>query len=1791
MKHRTATGIVAAGALLAAMAAPALQRGHDRIRTMTDSQLMAVIDSCISQRAPLTAEPYVAEARNRARLRHDFALEFDLIGKQQTLDARRHGLAGCELLETECAKASPPLRQMLAASIAMQKWPPDDALAYAEAATHDPDSSCSRTPATVALGRLATDSLIDGRFTLIDALRNQVVQWCAAHQGMARADSLRKATVGLIADGARHRHERSRLLMLALAADAEARAQTSDLGADGIDSLWTPIDALPLDDTARAVGLHRHALCLLRSGFDDTTASRALRLTDSALAMCPASAAMAATMEMIVRPGLRATFESSARPGSAVPMRLEYRNADTAFVLIFAGDPDRGARRHTGRPLRIDTIALPQFGCLTSRTVYTEIAAPEAGCYDVAVRHSIGTGPFDTERMDCTDVMLTAESTPQGLTLTALDATTGLPVPDADVAVLHGYKGRFAHAGRTDAHGQFDISLHLMSDHRTTIQVTRGNSRTRLAVYGSSSRSPQGTRQHTWIFADRAVYRPGQTVRFKIVSFSNNADSAKCTPDAGRALTVRLLDADRNTVSTVSLTANGFGSASGRFVVPTGALCGSWAIADDSGVRCHIGVEEYKRGTTRITFEPHDSVVVRGDTVRCRGRVEALGGYALGGSLVGYTIEWADTAVTGRCRTDADGRFAIAWPADEACYHIRCSATDLSGQTAEGSDFVVVDRQGFGIDATVDDSFADAATRIGLSCRNANGRPARGTASVSIHSAALPDTLLPISDLCANVDRRLTTPSVQPGPDRPRLLRRVFAADISIDGDTAITLPASALAPGLYRLTMRWTDACGTLHTDSCSFARIARGSHTDCGSRLLLKALADTVTPGGRLGVIVGSALRDAHIRLTLTTNGIVAQTAVCHVSRSQEAVWFDVPASADGKPLVAIGLHATMVRHNRIYTASAAPAVERKPPFAIRLTTWRNLSEPGSRERLSVLMPPDVEAVATLYDAALDDIAGPLRWSTPGNGAATFGHSVFHTTVGTGTEGHGAAYLHPWFGVRDLGYRYSAGVRLAMAKGGMPMLAEAAMTVSNAEADDAFEAETESAEAATDATLRRNFAETALFCPHLTAGADSMATADFSLPHTITRFNLSILAHNRQMQVSRTADHVDVRRQLMIRPGLPRFVRQGDRLTLTPQIVSLAGEPLQALCSIAAVDTLTNDSIVISQPSKSIRIEPGGTAAVEWTIDVPDHWERLRISISARAGSHTDAVSQDMGVEPRQIVCHESQPVAFAGSGRHVSTCGLGGGTTRSLRFDYTTDVASDILLALPAIADFDYPSIDCHVAQLMAAGVARSMSADTAVAAIVARMDSAAPKTMPDADPSTPWTRVRQDIDRRRHRLESMLDADRADAAILRALGLIEAAQMPDGSFAWCPGMTTSEHMTRHVMAALGRMHLTGLTLPEQTDRIVAAGVDCLDGWIERDERELQRTPQARMGASTLHLLYARSLFARFALPDACRRSIGRQWAEMEPDCQIMAAEVLMRAGLTDMAASVIESLCQNLVRSEAHCAWVNVGQGRGSVRVQALMLMMLRQHRPQSADIGLLSNWLMMQKRTQLWGNARDAVVALQAIMPAAARAASATDTVSIGTATAATRPGAAAVSIAAPDGAQAVVVKSRSEVSFGNWQRTAAYDIAAIGAQPSSCLRLTRTVSTHRDGRWLPADKCTPRVGERVRVELTVEATQDIDFVRITDRRPAALEPTEKQSGYRWAWRMQTGHYLNVTDTGIDFFVDRLRKGRHTFAYEAYATNAGTFAPGYADARSVYAPETAVHTGTDRTMEIEKPDAQ
>ena len=209
--------------------------------------------------------------------------------------------------------------------------------------------------------------------------------------------------------------------------------------------------------------------------------------------------------------------------------------------------------------------------------------------------------------------------------------------------------------------------------------------------------------------------------------------------------------------------------------------------------------------------------------------------------------------------------------------------------------------------------------------------------------------------------------------------------------------------------------------------------------------------------------------------------------------------------------------------------------------------------------------------------------------------------------------------------------------------------------------------------------------------------------------------------------------------------------------------------------------------------------------------------------------------------------------------------------------------------------------------------------------------------------------------------------------------------------------------------------------------------------------QRTPQARMGASTLHLLYARSLFARFALPDACRRSIGRQWAEMEPDCQIMAAEVLMRAGLTDMAASVIESLCQNLVRSEAHCAWVNVGQGRGSVRVQALMLMMLRQHRPQSADIGLLSNWLMMQKRTQLWGNARDAVVALQAIMPAAARAASATDTVSIGTATAATRPGAAAVSIAAPDGAQAVVVKSRSEVSFGNWQRTAAYDIAAIGA--------------------------------------------------------------------------------------------------------------------------------------------------
>jgi hypothetical protein len=108
------------------------------------------------------------------------------------------------------------------------------------------------------------------------------------------------------------------------------------------------------------------------------------------------------------------------------------------------------------------------------------------------------------------------------------------------------------------------------------------------------------TRSGALVFTDRSVYRPQQTIHWKVLGYRGIAtgEGMSVVPDAG--FTVELLDPNGETVHSAAVETNEFGSASGSFGIPSGRLLGAWSLRTSLGGSSTIRVEEYKRPTFEV---------------------------------------------------------------------------------------------------------------------------------------------------------------------------------------------------------------------------------------------------------------------------------------------------------------------------------------------------------------------------------------------------------------------------------------------------------------------------------------------------------------------------------------------------------------------------------------------------------------------------------------------------------------------------------------------------------------------------------------------------------------------------------------------------------------------------------------------------------------------------------------------------------------------------------------------------------------------------------------------------------------------------------------------------------------------------------------------------------------------------------------------------------------------------------------------------------------------------------------
>jgi uncharacterized protein YfaS (alpha-2-macroglobulin family) len=317
----------------------------------------------------------------------------------------------------------------------------------------------------------------------------------------------------------------------------------------------------------------------------------------------------------------------------------------------------------------------------------------------------------------------------------------------------------------TDKNGFF--KLKKSKEYRTIqLQITNGSDELFMDennndYYGYNSYEEPKAAIQTFLFTDRSIYRPGQTVYFKgiVITKAGKAAESKVIPSFNS--TLQLKDANGQKINELKLVTNEYGSYHGSFKLPEGSLNGQFSLHDEAGNGWHsFSVEEYKRPKFSVEVKKPEGTYRVNDSIKVTGIAKAYAGNKVDGAAVKYRVirkvryqPWFDYGfarrgnarkmmpygrneeveiTNGNIVTDSKGEFIITFKAlpDESInkkdqptfyYEVNADVTDLNGETRSGETSVAVAYQALQLNIDVPDKMnADSLHKLKVRSTNLN---------------------------------------------------------------------------------------------------------------------------------------------------------------------------------------------------------------------------------------------------------------------------------------------------------------------------------------------------------------------------------------------------------------------------------------------------------------------------------------------------------------------------------------------------------------------------------------------------------------------------------------------------------------------------------------------------------------------------------------------------------------------------------------------------------------------------------------------------------------------------------------------------------------------------------------------------------------------------------------------------------------------------------------------------------------------------------------------------------------
>ncbi len=1419
-----------------------------------------------------------------------------------------------------------------------------------------------------------------------------------------------------------------------------------------------------------------------------------------------------------------------------------------------------------------------------------------------------------------------------------VDSRTGHPVPGAELVTFRregsGYQEEQVYPVNDDG----TVSLPSMKQGSILFQPrTKTDRSMRISSYWKRpfvQPKADEPREELQLYTDRNLYRPGQTVHVSGIAYTQREDDAHVS--AERSVTLQLYRADGTAVSSITVRTNEWGSFSGEFALPSPCLTGGWSIQGGKG-RTHFRVEEYKRPTFDVTFEPVQSSYAAGDSIRLVGKAKTFAGAAVQGAKVRYRVIRANAWYwrTGGGRT-------VQW----------------EGEVVTNADGTFEVPVRFEVEANREDTSPwHYIYKVEADVTNGAGETRQGFASLPLGSTSL---LVGVKNLPREwvkerkpTDIRLTATNLSGEPKEVQIAYQVWNKEsgkqvlqgVAASNTTLVVEDINALPSGKYRLLLS---------------ARDEQGRECQAEQEFVLFSLKDKRPPftttdwfyqdgnefdaASPATLYIGSSEKDVYLFYDVFAGDKHLESR--RIQFTDSILSFSYPyqeAYGDGiRVCLAFVKNGQQYVHNVNITR---PQPDKK--LQLKWTSFRDKLRPGQQEEWTLCIlrpdgtPADAELLATLYDASLDKLYEPYRLAFHLSFPRRVPSVVWHLNY---QHGWYMYFSFPWkrLNVPSLAYS-SLWVPLAYDQSHVVMKSYTAAArndsamdaVDQGSGDVVFEEEIapavslgSSSETAEEAgalqpldgvQLRQNFAETAFFYPQLRTNAQGEVSISFTLPESLTRWRFLGLAHTKDVDYGTIEAEATASKDFMLQPNLPRFLRVGDKASISASLINLSDKAVRGTVRMELFNPET-DKVLLTRKQK-FSVAAQQTETVSFAFTVGEEHMVLACRWVADGDTFSDGEQQYLPVLTDKQWMTESLPLNVDGAGTYTFPLErLFNNHSRSvthprLTVEFTGNPSWYAVQALPAMANPQHDDVlswaTAYYAQSLAASIVKTHPRIQQVfdswLAQGGTKDTFFSNLQKDEElknillAETPWLTEATDETEQKRRIATLFDLNTTSYRLAQAADKLETLQTEDGSWSWYAGMSGSRIITTEVMQMLARLKsMTGNELTDPMNALYEKGWTYLtkqaeEEYLRMQEAERKGAKDLTPSEQTLTYLYIGALNYPTALSAPMNAYFVQKLASRNAALTIygkaLGAIVLSQAGKTAEANAFLQSLLQYSVSTpelgryfdtpKAHYSWRSYKLPTEVAAIEAL-------HRltKDEAAIDEMKRWLLKQKQTQTWADPIASADAVYALLTTGSTDLFADDSgVEIQAGKDILRTSASdalgyikqTVSGNVMNIRDITVRKSGMGMGWGAVYAQYFEQMSQVDAQGNG---LTISRELRKDDKVV--DTATPlQVGDRLTVRLTVRADRDMDFVQIKDDRAACVEPATTLSGYRWNGTI--GYYQATKDASTQFFIDRMRKGTYTLEYDVFIHRAGEYQAGIATIQSAYAPEFGGNTAGIRII--------